>query len=1186
MLNDGANTAPQSPIAIVGIGCRFPGSVTDTESFWRLLVGEVDAVTEVPSSRFSLASVYDDRPQTPGRVSTRYGAFLDGIDQFDADFFGMTALEAKSVDPQQRILLEIAWEALEDAGIPLARIPRARAGVYVGMMASDYEDRMQSLATTLNGFALNGGGRYGASGRLSFCLGLHGPSMTIDTACSSSLLAVHLASQSLRLGECDIAFAGGAHVVLQPQVSICLSQANILARDGHCKFGDASADGFVRGEGAGIVLLKRLEDAVKDGDRIHAIIRGSGVNNDGHATRTMGKPSRQKQQELLDAVYQGCGVLAESVDYVEAHGTGTAAGDPVELSALGSVLGVARARTGAAPLAVGSVKTNFGHTEGASGIAGLIKLALCLRHRTLPRSLHFRTPSPAVRWADLHVAVQAATAPWARTGPRFGGVNSFGMSGTNVHAVLEEAPCDHATTRAHDDVDPTLANHVLLPLSARTDAALRETAQRYLAYLDLRPELSLANLAHSAGVTRDHLPRRAAFVVGSREEARSQLLAVASGKRRTDGGTRDTKRRRVAFLFSGQGSQYAGMGRGLYESQPVFRASLDECARLLDPWMQMPLISMLFADDTSVSLRETGNAQPALFALQVSLAALWRSWGVVPDAVLGHSAGEIAAACVSGVVSLPDASRLVAERGRRMQALPVGAMASVEAPEWRVRQAIDETRALVSLAAINGPTRVTVAGGPHAVAAVCGALGGAGFKSKLLDVARAFHSAMMEPMLAGFEELVREVKLSTPTVTLVSSVTGAASDQDLLTAAYWRRQIREPVRFFDGFQALRELGIDTFVEIGPQATLLPMAMSLDAVAGPASNRCSWLPSLRKGRDDGRVMLETLGELYELGFDVEWATVARPGARNRVPLPLYAWQRQRHWIEPGESEQRLARHARAAAEPDEDLLARPDHDDSRDERTPRSSGTMRAARAVTPGDSLSAVRDLLRAGPDTAPDASLESIGVDSLAIAIVRSALMDVPGGAELARRINTGTSASLVRDFIDSIEPEAVSRAHDVDHYLADAAWVVVTPTSVRKRSQEHVLLSRAAQVSASSGEIVLAELRMHTSHPFFYERALDHVPGLYLIEAVRQLFNWRLFAMTGALSSGGSLDRVEADFFQFVEHDEPLHIVLAPDGDVYAADLFQSGLRKARVTIAARRIEAAEYGRARDAQRARRAR
>jgi myxalamid-type polyketide synthase MxaE and MxaD len=458
------------PIAIVGIGCRFPGGVDGPEKFWTLLLDEVDAVGEVPTTRFALDPVFDPRPQTPGRISTRYGAFLEDIDRFDAEFFGITPLEAKSVDPQQRLLLEVAWEALEDAGLVLERIPRQRTGVYVGMMASDYEDRLQSDMGSLNAFALNGSGRYGASGRLSFALGLHGPSMTIDTACSSSLVSVHLACQSLRRRETDLALAGGAHVLLQPHVSISLCQANILSRDGRCKFGDARADGFVRGEGAGLVVLKRLADAVADGDRVHALILGSAVNNDGNASRTMGRPSRDVQEQMLREAYRAAGVRPEDVDYVEAHGTGTSAGDPAELGALGAVLG--RPRAPGRVLLLGSVKTNLGHTEGASGIAGLIKLALSLEQGYIPRSLHFEHPSPAVAWEDLRLVVQSRGMRWPTTSaPRRGGVNSFGMSGTNAHAVLEQPASPQATR-------PGLferSRHIL-PLSAKSPLALREAA--------------------------------------------------------------------------------------------------------------------------------------------------------------------------------------------------------------------------------------------------------------------------------------------------------------------------------------------------------------------------------------------------------------------------------------------------------------------------------------------------------------------------------------------------------------------------------------------------------------------------------------------------------------------------------------------------------------------------------------
>ena len=1149
-------------IAIVGMGCRFPGNVTDNESFWRLLIGEVDTITEVPRDRFSLDTFYDARPQTPGRISSRYGAFLQGIDVFDAEFFGMTALEAKNVDPQQRLLLEIAWEALEDGWLTLDGIPRDRTGVYVGMMASEYEDRLQAQLTSLNGFALNGGGRYGASGRLSFCLGLHGPSLTIDTACSSSLLAVHLACQSLRTRECDLAFAGGSHVILQPQVSISLSQANILARDGHCKFGDHRADGFVRGEGAGIVLLKRLDEALADGDRIHAIVRGSAVNNDGHSSRTMGKPNRALQEQMLRQAYSVAGVQPEEVDYVEAHGTGTAAGDPVELAALGEVLGVSRPSE--RPLHVGSVKTNIGHTEGASGIAGFIKLALCLDRGVLPRSLHFERPSPAVDWRRLRLLVQSEAEPWpAGAAIRRGGVNSFGMSGTNVHAVLEQAPVVNASGPRGVESDDVQRPLHILPLSAKSDEALRDMARRYATHLTECPESRLEDVCHTAGIGRTHFDRRAALVVQTREQAIEKLGTLA---REPAASRRPVVKHRVAFLFTGQGSQHAGMGRALYDTQPVFRQALDRCATLFAPWLDVPLLELLYGEDAGERIHQTARTQPALFAVEYALAALWRSWGVVPDAVLGHSIGEYAAACTAGVMSLADAARLVAERGRRMQALGGGSMITVHASESSVSQIIARLGADLSIAAINGPEQVTVAGRTDAVLAGCRAFGAQGIATKRLDVSHSFHSALMDPMLDGFEGLVRDTALNRPEVLFAANVTGTIDRGDVATSGYWRRQIREPVRFADCIQALRAEGVDTFVEIGPHSTLLALAMTVSP-----DRSCTWLPSLRRGADDWETIAQSLARLYENGTNVDWRGFDQPYGRHRVSLPTYAWQRQRHWVE-----------ATPIASPPADMRRNvvrlpPAEDDF-------SSGTMRVASpvaAVDPAnDALQSVCALLRASPNTPEDASLESLGVDSLGIVVIRSALLDVPGGKEIARHLNPGSRVSEILALLAAVEAPPVPWS-TLDDFLREANWTAVTALSVNKRTLDNVFLSRASLVSVANDQAALAELRMHTTHPFFYERELDHVPGLYLVEAVRQLFNWRVYTMEGKLDSGGTLDRIEVDFFQFVEHDETAHVVLVREGDCYSADLHQSARRKAHFSMAARRIEATEYGRIRKLQR-----
>jgi acyl transferase domain-containing protein/acyl-CoA synthetase (AMP-forming)/AMP-acid ligase II/acyl carrier protein len=856
-------------IAVVGLGCRFPGAA-NPEAFWRLLRDGVDAVSEVPADRWDAEDWFSGEDAVPGKMSTRWGGFLDEVDGFDAAFFGLTPAEACSMDPQQRLLLEVAWEALEHAGIIPSRLAGTAAGVFVGISTDDYARLQFGDASSLSAYAGTGSALSIAANRISYILDLRGPSLVVDTACSSSLVAVHLAMDSLRQGRADLALAGGVNLILSPEWTVTFSQARMMSPTGRCRTFDASADGYVRGEGCGIVVLKRLSDALRDGDNILAILRGSAINQDGRSNG-LTAPNPLAQQHVIRLALRDAGVEPSEIGYVETHGTGTPLGDPIEVQALAAALGEKRDTSNR--LLIGSVKTNLGHLESAAGIAGLIKVVLGLSHGELPAMLHFQQPNPLIPWQSLPLSVVSTLTPWDAE-RRFAGVSSFGFGGTNAHLIVEAPHPGEGTGES-----PVSTG--LLTLSAKAPEALRAQAGQFAAFLE--HETSLGDVCRSAR-RREIFSCRLA-VGGTQSQVVERLRAFASGQE-TPGvftGTVTGTRPKVAFLFTGQGSQYAGMGRQLYETSPSFRSDLDCCSELLRSHLDLPLLDVIYPGDTGVSLLDqTAYTQPALFALEYALARLWMSWGVRPDAVMGHSLGEYVAACLAGVLSLEDAITLVATRARLMQALPAGgAMAAILAAEEVVVRAIAGTE--VSLAALNGPENTVIAGPAGAVDAVVSRLMNQGIRCQRLTVSHAFHSALVESMLPVLDELASRLEPQPPSVPLAWNLTGEIGTP--LTPGYWSRHARQPVQFARGVRALREAGCTIFVEIGPGTTLLGMARRCVNDEG-----LLWLPSLRRGQEDRNVLLVSAAQLHVHGVSIE---SDHPG--RFVSLPTYPFQRQRYWL---------------------------------------------------------------------------------------------------------------------------------------------------------------------------------------------------------------------------------------------------------------------------------------------------
>ena len=876
------HAALREPIAIVGMGMRLPGGVHDAASFETMLWSGTDTITAIPAERWSLDELYDADPEVPGKMITRFGAFIDGVDVFDAEFFGISPREAATMDPQQRLALQVGWQALEDAGRAGADLAGSRTGVYLGVSNNDYGRALYAHRDEIDPYFATGNAYSVVAGRLSYFLGVHGPAISVDTACSSSLVAVHLAMQALRLGECDQALAGGVNLILTPEMNINFSKANMMAPDGRCKTFDARADGYVRGEGCAMLVLRRLSDAQASGDRVLAVLRGSALNQDGRSGG-LTAPNGPSQESVIRAALADAGVSGDAIGYVETHGTGTPLGDPIEVGAISAALCDTRTQ----PLVIGSVKTNVGHLEAAAGVTGVIKVVLALQRGEIPPNLHFQHGSPHIDWTrplQVPTHVQAWTPIDAR---RLAGVSSFGFSGTNAHVILEAAPVrDRAVTPKRP--------LQMLALSARDASALADLARAYAQRL--ATGVDLADAAFTAHKGRTHFAHRLAVVGATGTEVCEALVAYAAGQPHdavASGRVEPMARPRIAFLFTGQGAQHAGMGRVLYDSEPVFRHMLDRCAEGLVPHLDRGLLEVMFAPAEGSLINDTLYAQPLNFAFEVALAELWRSWGIEPALVMGHSLGEYAAACVAGLISLDDGLRLTAARGRltHQHALE-GAMAAVFAPEDVVRAELTTADGRLSIAAFNGPEHLVLSGARDAVAAAGARLMAAGVQVKPIRVPHGAHSSQIDPVLAPFGEALATVRFKAPQVELVSNVTGDVAGLEVVGRGdYWLRHMREPVRFAQSMRTLLARGITHCIEVGPHPVLLGMgAENTDPDA-----TIDWLPSLRRDRAEGRDLLESLQRLYLAGAAIDWDGVAA-ASRQRVALPTYPFRARRHWMD--------------------------------------------------------------------------------------------------------------------------------------------------------------------------------------------------------------------------------------------------------------------------------------------------
>lgn len=880
----------REPIAITGMACRFAGADTITD-FWRIVRDGVDAIGEYRPGRFSyIDSVYAAAGQTPESAKTKAGGFLADLDRFDAEFFGVSHREARLLDPQQRLLLETAWEAFEDGGYTQKQLGASQTGVFVGVWSSDYEMAIHGSTPPSDFYATTGTGRYTASGRIAYFFDLRGPNMVIDTACSSSLVAIHLGCQSLWSGDCDMALAGGVNAILRPEITLLYSRAGMLAPDGRCKFGDASANGYVRSEGSGLVVLKPLSAAVRDNDRIYAVIRGTAVNHDGRSSGSLVAPGVPSQMELLRAALRSADVRSSDILYIEAHGTGTKAGDPPEVEAIGRIMAEDPARR--EPCRIGSVKTNIGHTEAAAGAAGVIKTALALYHNYLPPSLHFKEPTPRIPWDGLPVQVQTQGLSLGNGNtPLIAGVNGFGISGTNAHVVLESAPAIPKSEQSQET-----SRTRLLVISARSAAGLQTLAQSYAGLLKDAPEESTTDdICGWAALRRNHHSHRLAVVASDREGLVRHLNAASAGETHplvaSSRGAIYAEPQTV-FVFPGQGGQWLGMGLQLLSSEPVFRDALMECDAAIQEHGGFSVVEQLHASASESRLDQIQVIQPAIFAIQVALAALWRSWGIQPTAVVGHSMGEVAAAAVAGALSISDAAQVVCARSALMQQLSgTGAMGVVGLSYSETEQALAPFQQRLSVAASNSLNSTVVSGEPEAMDALFAALQAREIFCRRVKVDVASHSPFMDAIAPELKARLAGLTPRQATTPIYSTVTGEPVDGSSLDAAYWALNLRQPVLFRNAVQELLAAGTGAFIEMSPHPVL---EAALVEAAADGGRNVAVIASTRRDQDEREGMLAALGAYYVAGGSPDWAKIQPVG--KPVTLPNYPWNRERFWVD--------------------------------------------------------------------------------------------------------------------------------------------------------------------------------------------------------------------------------------------------------------------------------------------------
>lgn len=871
------------PIAIIGIDCRFPGA-KNKEEFWHLLENGLDAISTIPSNRWNSESFYSEETSIPGTMNTREGGYITDVDVFDAEFFGLSPREAEAMDPQQRLLLQTTWRAIEDSGVSPTQLDGSNTGVFIGIMGNEWGQIHMTDYQNITAQTGVGNGYFMAANRISYHLNLRGPSLAIDTGCSSALVAVHHAYNSLRLGECDYALAGAANLILTPALNIFYTQAGLSAPDGRCKSFSSNANGIGRGEGVGVVLLRRLSDAIADNQPIYAVIKGSAINQDGRSNGITA-PNRWAQQEVIEQAYQRAGVTPDQITFIEAHGTGTILGDLIEVNALKHIHNVPRSR----PCYLSSVKSNVGHLEGAAGIAGLIKVALSLHYKRLPATLHCDEENPHLRLNNNVLKLHKQTADLPKEETLFAGLSSFGLGGTNGHMIFQS--CEPAPK---PKVDAAKTPAAIFTLSSKNPQGLSANLNEQLEYLRQHPELDITSVCYSSNCAKGDLANRIAFFTRSVGDLTQQLRNYLSNE--SENAIRQIQpnvQPKVAFLFTGQGAQYSGMASTLYQENSVFRSHLDICDHALELYLGMSIKEVLFNQDNQELLNQTRFTQPAMFALQYALAKLWQALGIQPQVMIGHSVGEYAAACVAGVLSVDDAAYLISERGKLMQTLPPGgAMLAVQASAEVFETWLTNYRNQISVAAYNSASNIVLAGSVDLIADIEKYCKQQRIKAKRLAVSHAFHSPLMQPILNQFHTEAEKINYSSPKIPIISSMIGALVTQETkMDAEYWTNHIAEPVKFFQSCQNLQQFGLTHAIEIGPKPILANLAQIIHTDA-----KTKWLPSILANGKDIETLYNTVTELYLDGAKLNWTVLYEQTTPSITRLPGYTFQtNKRYWF---------------------------------------------------------------------------------------------------------------------------------------------------------------------------------------------------------------------------------------------------------------------------------------------------